>query len=403
MKKTPLIFIFAAFMVFETLSIRASALSHQVHQDERLKAQDSNKDSLKTEVKFEGLGSFNESDLFKLFRAQRISVSKEAIKDSVELQKAKRAIEELLIARGYLHATVTIRKEPISETAKTITFVVSEGERVQIAGIQFEGNKIFSTEVLLDSMRQAKGNTGYACLPPEGYDSEIFDVCLRRTTFYLRSKGYLNAKLGEPKKQETEHGLNLIVPVTEGAFYRIGEIKIEGATVFTNEQILGMLNRKTGDPANGEFISRWLQQTLHGAYSELGYIQYEYDVDPNFKSNPEKADEGVVDFQITITEGARFIIKKIDFVGPMPMPIEELRRLLFVHEGEPFNQRKLMESVRNLYQLGLSDGDAERDVDYRTDEEKGQLNIVFGLKGYIRQTQTDDGRPVVKRRAPSPN
>ena len=275
---------------------------------------------------------------------------------------------------------------------------------IKVEEIQFEGNKIFSDQELLDSMKGSGENPGSYCSPPVEYNPEELDYCFRRATFYLRSKGYLQAKLGEPKKQKTERGLKIIVPIAEGKLYRIGEIKIDGSRVFMKEQLLGMLNLNKGDVADGEAILEWLQGKLKTAYEELGYIQYEYDVDPTFISNPEDTNEGVIDFQITITEGKQFTIRKIKFLGTSSMSDADLRQLLFIHEGDIYNRKTLIDSLKNLYQLGLSNGDSDRDVDYLTNDEEGQLDILIALKGYKRQGQNEsNGRYVVKRRAPSSN
>ncbi|HEX8846183.1 MAG TPA: POTRA domain-containing protein [Pyrinomonadaceae bacterium] len=370
---------------------------------ESLQEQGASKSSEGAEMRFEGLQNISESDVSKILREKRASISKEEIKDRLKLQKAESVIKEYLGERGYLNATVTIRKERISPTERILIFVINQGERIRIADIQFEGNKVFSGLQLLDSMKPARQNAGYSCSPPEEYDSDLLDFCLRRAQFHMRSKGYLQAKLDEPKKQMTEQGLKLIVPVREGELYRIGEIKIEGAKIFTAGQILGMLSLKTGDAANGEAIGQWLQVKVKTAYEELGHIQYEYEVEPTYNANPENVNEGIVDFQITISEGKRFVIRKIDFKGAKPMSNEELLRLVFVQTGEPYARKQLIDSVRNLYELGLSGGDADRDVDYRTNDEEGLLDIIFLLKDTERQAESNGGHTQLNRRVVSPN
>ena len=62
-----------------------------------------------------------------------------------------------------------------------------------------------------------------------GYNSDIFDVCVRRLTDSLRSRGYLKATLGQRITEVEGRGLVLIIPVDEGVLYRLGEIRIDGA------------------------------------------------------------------------------------------------------------------------------------------------------------------------------
>lgn len=408
MKKTSLIFVSLTLTSIAALNLQATAYAQStiprsvvVEEPSVARAAAQNRDTV--QIRFEGLRNIKEADLLKALRARGALISKEKIKDPVTPYLTARVVMDFLADRGYLHATVTVRAEPAPSVSEGVVFIVTEGERARIGEIVFEGNKFLSNEQLLDSISQVEKDSGPKCLPPVEYDSEIFKYCLHGATNHLRSKGYLKAKLEEPKRLETQSGLKLIVPVTEGELYRLGEIKIDGATIFTRDQILGMLSLKAGDVVDGTAIGKWLRMTLGDAYKDLGYIQYEYDIEPTFTSHAEKTDEGIVDLQITITEGARFSVRKIGFLGTTHLSNEELQRLLFIHEGEPFNQKKLAESMRNLYQLGLSDGDAERDVDYRTNEEEALLDIIIVLKGYKRQGQVNDGRPVVKRRLTASN
>ncbi len=96
------------------------------------------------------------------------------------------------------------------------------------------------------------------------------------------------------------------VPVEEGALYRPGAIKIEGAENVTQEQVRAMMSLQRGDIANAEAIGKWLFEDLKKLYSEIGYIQYTAETEPDFRAVDHAANEGVVDFKVTIEEGQQF-------------------------------------------------------------------------------------------------
>ncbi|MDQ3818256.1 MAG: hypothetical protein M3362_11350 [Acidobacteriota bacterium] len=394
MKKLPKILALVSFALFTPLNFHASLAqsSHprQTPKTGQQKLEESR--SPKIEVRIEGLQSIKEKDVFAVFREQEIGVSKDAVKDLSELVKAKQAIDKMLSERGYLHAAVTVENGLTVNERKVIVFVINEGERASISEIQFEGNKIFSDQELLGLLKDAEGDEGsgqdrLTCTPSEkGYDAEQFDFCRRQATHKLHSRGYLKAELGEPKLEETERGLKLIVPVREGLLYLIGNVRVEGSTIFSPEQIIEMLNVKTGEIANDRELSRGLQGTLKEAYGNRGYIQYEYDVEPDFKPSPDRADEGIVDFAFTITEGKSFRIHSIEFYGNKQMANSELKGLLLVREGETYNELLFRDSIKKLNELGLFQPiDADRDVDYRTDEKGYSVNIAIKLKEKISQ------------------
>ena len=247
--------------------------------------------------------------------------------------------------------------------------------------IEFEGNKVFSSQQLLDVMKQfGKRNQSTCPSSEKGYQAERFDSCLRSIIFFMRSHGYLRAVAGEPKLHKSKRGLKITVPIDEGALYRLGEIKLEGATLFSPAQILGMLNVKKGDIADGDAIATWLYERLKKAYADRGYIQYTADPEPIYRSIPAGAQEGVVDFIVAIDEGQAFIIRSIKFEGNRDIPEDMLRREMLVRGGDVFNQGLFDESLKRLSQTGLVEEIWPQHVDMRWDNKSPKLDIIIHVK-----------------------
>lgn len=258
--------------------------------------------------------------------------------------------------------------------------------------VKFDGNKIFSAIELTGMMKrcQARYSTSEGTSDP----AKVFDECLRRIRFFYTKHGYLNAAFGEQQKQGTERGVRIVVPVKEGVRYRIGEIKVEGAKLFSPEQIIEMLNVKTGDVANGEAIGVGLFERLRKAYANKGYIQYEAEPTPDFKPVPAGETEGVVDFNISITEGKVFRVRSIKFDGNSLVTDEAIRNAFLLKEGDIYSQRLFENSIKKLNQSGLFENaiNADRDVDFHQKEETPSSPIVA--------TDSDEntpGKPTLRR------
>jgi len=325
-------------------------------------------------VRFEGLHAFTSAEVLKLFRERRVWLPKDHLSTSEVLAGAVTVLKESLEGRGYVQASVEARQD---EEANTIVLLVSEGPRFSIGEIQFKGNRIFSSQELAARMGEFLQRYENS---RNGYDAEIFDVCLRLLANFVRSRGYLQAKLGEPKKEVTEGGLVVTVPVEEGALYRLGAIKIEGAENVTQEQVRAMMSLQRGDIANGEAIGKWLFEDLKKLYSEIGYIQYTAETEPDFRAVDHAANEGVVDFKVTIEEGQQFRIRSIKFEGSN-VTERELRNLLLIRAGDVFNQQLFEKSVNQLNDTNWFEKiDQDKDTEFRTDEEEALLDIIFRLK-----------------------
>src|SRR5689334_7799134 len=203
------------------------------------------------DLTFEGLKSVPESDVLKAFRERRVGVSKESTYDPVKVRNATRVIKELLAAGGHPNATVEERTEEVSATSLAITFVVHEGERVRVVEIQFEGNTVFSDGALRGAMKYVKEAgliTRFKGL--DTLNREKLDYDLHQVDNYMRSKGYLQARHGEPRVEDigrsrtgfpilplpflssTDDALRITVPIIEGKVYRLGEFKVSGNSIF---------------------------------------------------------------------------------------------------------------------------------------------------------------------------
>jgi len=348
------------------------------------------------ELTFKGLKSVGEADVLKEFREQRVGVTKETTFDPVKVNNARRVIKELLAQRGHPNAVVDADTEEVSQTSVALTFNVDEGERVRVVEIQFEGNQHFSDGELRGAMKLVK--EAGLMTRFRGQDIlhlEKLDYDLRKNVIdHMRSKGYLEARTGEPRVEglgpkrtgfpilplpvisSTDEGLRVTIPVTEGKLYRLGEIKIEGNSIYSEELIRQVIGLRAGEVANGARIAKAVYEDLKNLYGRSGFIQYDPEITPEFKPNPQKPEEGVADFTITINEGKQFTLRRLEFLGNTFTRDNVLRREVAVNEGDIFDRQLWEFSVLKLNQLGFFDPiDKDKDAEFRTVEETGEVDI----------------------------
>lgn len=348
------------------------------------------------ELTFKGLKSIGEADVLKEFREQRVGIAREQTFDPVKVNNARRVIKELLSQHGHPNAVITPDIEDVSATSIALTFNVDEGDRVRVVDIQFEGNQHFSDGELRGAMKLVKEAGLMSRF--RGQDIlhlEKLDYDLRKNVVdYMRGKGYLEARTGEPRVEglgpkrtgfpilplpiisSTDEGLRVTIPITEGKLYRLGEIKIEGNSIYSEELIRQVIGLRPGEIANGSRIGKAVYEDLKNLYGRSGFIQYDPDISPEFKPNPQNPNEGIADFTITINEGKQFTLRRLEFLGNTYTRDNVLRREVAVNEGDIFDRQLWEFSVLKLNQLGFFDPiDKEKDAELRPDEEKGEVDI----------------------------
>ena len=362
------------------------------------------------DIQFEGLHSVPESDVLKTFRERRVGVSKEAILDPVKLKAAERVIKELLAAKGHPNAIVSSNIETVSATSSAITFNIEEGDRVRIGDIQFE-SKVFKSGTLRSQMKYVKEAGLISRIKEQDIlHREKLDYDLHLVDNFMRSKGYLQARHGEPRIEglgrhrtgfpilpvpflsSTDETLRITIPITEGKLYRIGEMKIEGNSIFSEQLIKGFIGLNKGDVANGEAISKALYENLKKAYGAQGFIQYTAEIQPTFKDNPQNPEEGVADFLVTIDEGKQFTLRRLEFTGNTFTRDNVLRREVLINEGDIYNQSYFEYSITRLNQLGYFNPiDKDKDADSRTNEEEGLVDVTVKVAEKGRQQISFNG------------
>ncbi|HEX2269179.1 MAG TPA: outer membrane protein assembly factor BamA [Pyrinomonadaceae bacterium] len=363
------------------------------------------------DLTFEGLKSVQESDVLKAFRERRVGVSKENVYDPVKIRTAMRVIKELLAAGGHPNAVVEEETEEVSATSLAVNFKIDEGDRVRVVEIHFEGNTVFSDGQLRGAMKYVK-EAGLITRfkSSDILDREKLEYDLRLVDNYMRSKGYLQARHGEPRVESVgrrrtgfpilplpllssvDEGLRVTVPIVEGKVYRLGEFKVEGNSIFSESQIKAVIGLNQGDIADGEKVTKGLFENLKKFYGQQGFIEYTAEPVPTFKDNPQNPNEGIVDFTVTIEEGKQFTLRRLEFVGNTFTRDNVLRREVLINEGDIYNDAYWEYSVVKLNQLGYFNPiDKDKDVDRRTNEEEATVDLSLKVSERGRQQISFNG------------
>ncbi|HWW74788.1 MAG TPA: POTRA domain-containing protein [Pyrinomonadaceae bacterium] len=249
--------------------------------------------------------------------------------------------------------------------------------------VEFEGNRLFTSEQLLRATNECYEGFDQAA---EEFNPDRFDYCLHRGVLaFMRRAGYVRAKLGETRTLPLGSGLLVSVPVEENELYRLGRVNIEGAEHFKAERLREMLPLREGDIADAVAVLRWLEEHVKRAYADEGFIQYDYDLKPEFRPGRDGG-EGVVDFAVTVNEGRQFRLGRVEFDGPADAPLDALREALGLREGEVFRRREYEDGFHRLNGLELfrADGrfeevDRDKDVAFHIAKGASELDLTIHL------------------------
>ncbi len=235
---------------------------------------------------------------------------------------------------------------------------VVEGDSVRIAVVNFEGNTVFSDQELRWMMRRTGEHHFMSFLNKNdrysiaGYEADMLDV--RRA---YRKLGYLNFQYGEPEVEvfvedrslwyDDVRRLALTIPILEGVQQFVNEVRVEGNTHFTEEELLKAVGLKPGDVLDAEEV-RFAQDAISKLYTDEGFLQVA------IVPFPELVDESGTSANIVyrIEENAVYRVNRIEFSGNTHTRDFVLRRNLNLHELARWDQSRFESSVSRLWRLG---------------------------------------------------
>ena len=292
--------------------------------------------------------------------------------DGETADKAAAVLKRLLSTKGYVYADVSAIRD---EQFNSVTFQVTEGERLPLADIHFEDTKVFSAEELKAITRGCLSKLEKS---EDEYDQELLEYCQRNAENFIRNQGYLQAKIGKPKIDIIGNRLVATFKVEEGSLYRLGKITIEGADVLSAEEIRAMLPLGQGEVVGVGSISKWLFEDLGKSYADRGFIEFTVEPVPDFRKTNDV--EGVVDFKVIIEEGERFTLRSIELEGA-PQSTAELLNQSPLQPGSIYNASAFAAFVNQLNQTGLFEPiDRDKDSAFRVNNEESVVSIHIKLR-----------------------
>src|SRR5579859_3959202 len=209
------------------------------------------------EINYKGLNVVSQSDVLDRFKKEKVPLSVESQYDPTKIKRAETVLKELLAEHGHQFATIKTDVKKIPPASVQINFGIKEGPTVKVGQIKFTGNEHISSLQLRRSMKNLKPvgipySIIFEDLFARTFDASKLDEDTERVRFAYRDKGYANAAVETPRTQiRDEGGLNwftfrpnrgkridILMPIEEGARYRLGSITFTGNVHLNNTKAL---------------------------------------------------------------------------------------------------------------------------------------------------------------------
>lgn len=311
--------------------------------------------------------------------------------DRAAVERGRGAIDSLYRAQGYYAASVKVIETEPGPAQIGIVFDVNEGSRVAISQIRVDGNEKYRDKAVVKHM--ATQPEGFFWWKRGRLDDDVLQQDIReRLPAWYGTNGYIDFQVRHDSiSVDSSTGkATLHLAVEEGRSYRVGTFQMSGNRRFSSEDLTALYPFGTDGGAGQPFNStEWEKATenVQTLYSNNGYIYAQVVPEETRRTGPDGSP--LIDLQWSVREGAPATINKINIVGNDVTHERVIREAIVLVPGELFNRDRLIQSYRNIANLGFfqqampfpdiqpTDNGVDVDITFRV-EERRTGNINFG-------------------------
>lgn len=295
----------------------------------------------------------------------------------------ERQIRNLYFEKGFTNIRVS------SETVENddgvqVTFFINEGRSTVIDTIAFQGNKIATEQALKKLLEQKEVGLFQKGI----FQETTLEQDKQAVLLFYQTKGYIDAVIEDVVREVTYNEeknrdeLTLTYIINEGSQYFFNGITVEGNVVFSSDELLKLVNLKTGDVFNQVRFQEGLM-AIADLYYENGYTSNGFYPEMN-----ESSQSNLISCRLIIVEQPRSHIESIRIVGNEKTKDYVLLREIPLETGDIFSKTKLETGLRSLYNLAffsaivpeIVQGSEENLIDIVLNvQEQSTVSLEFGV------------------------
>jgi outer membrane protein insertion porin family len=275
-----------------------------------------------------------------------ITIKANDVANQLKLKADETALINKYLEKGYPDISIRSESQTNRDGTVSVTFFITEGEKITIDIFHFEGNDIFSDRTLKGQLSlKTKG-----VLNDGAFQEAKLVVDQAAITQYYHDRGYIDAAVTDVvrdvhKNAKGNNVMSITFKIYEGRIYNFTGVTFEGNRIFSTEQLNKLIHSKVGDTVNARRVDADMQRVAD-LYYENGYMFNI--ITPQPRRDPEA---GTISYHITIVEQSRAHIERILVVGNNKTKDHVILREIPLEPGDIFSKTKILEGMRNLYNL----------------------------------------------------
>ena len=295
-----------------------------------------------SQIEINGAKEFTKDNLKDGLKTAGISEAK--IFDRSLLDRAEKEIKRQYTSRGFYSAKVSSTVTPIERNRISLTFTIDEGEVSKIVDINIIGASAFSESTLLKEFELTTGGWFSWFTKDDQYSKQKLSGDLEKLKSYYLNRGYLEFNIESTQVSITpdKEKIYITVNISEGAVYKITDIKFQGDLKITEAEMRSLLLFKPGETFSRQKVVDSVKQIS----DRLGNDGYSF-ANINPVPEPDRTNKTAT-FTMFVDPGRRVHVRRINVQGNSRTRDEVVRREMRQLESAWYSNEKIARSKERL-------------------------------------------------------
>lgn len=353
------------------------------------------------EVKIRGVKKKKQEELIKELKLEKGTKLTENF-----LANTKNQIKTKYRKKGFLNVNPIISTQVVKDTldevvGENMAINIKMGEKIKVTDIEIAGNEDFSDAKIRRFMKNTKKKNAFRIFKRSKLIPEDFEEDKQRIVDKLKERGYRDARvISDTIIKDSESTVLIKMNINEGNQYYFGDISFLGNSVYSDKDLKTLLEIRKGDPYNGVLFDEKMtggpkqkEGNLTDTYQDNGYLF------SRVIPVETKVYNDTIDFEIRISEGPIAYFNNVRVKGNDRTNDHVVYRNLRTLPGEQYSKKAVMNTAREMSQLGFFDPESIRpdiqnpnpvdgtvDIEYQVEEQGAsqiQLQGGYGGGGFI--------------------
>lgn len=330
-----------------------------------------------TRIDIEGLSKTQTEDVRKQLNENTGKIVNENL-----MNTTRNTITRYLREKSYLYPEITM--VPVKDSAQAnneiLVVNVDRNRKVRAHRINFTGNEDFSQRQLRKFFKGVRQRTWWRITGPGKFKAEKFEEAKANLIAKMNEHGYRDATiLRDTVYKYNDRNVIVDIDLYEGPKYYFGDIAWQGNAKYSDSILNIILGIKKGEVFSEEKLNTKLMgptrnsDDVSSLYLNDGYLTFT--VDPV----QTRIYNDTIDLDLRIYEGAQFTINDIILKGNDVTNDRVVLRELRTKPGQKFSKELLMQSTRQIAQLGNFDEQKTNPVPVNLNHADGTVDIEYNV------------------------